>query len=145
MSRTQAAKAFPVTRTEQEWRERLSPEEFHVTREKGTEQAFTGRYHDSKQEGTYHCVGCDRPLFASDAKYESGTGWPSFWAAIDPGAVDTEEDRSLFMSRTEVLCAECGAHLGHLFPDGPQPTGDRYCMNSLALRLDEEGQPDEEG
>ncbi len=127
-----------VQRSEGEWRERLTPQQYHVTREKGTERPFSGAYWDKKDNGVYHCVACDAPLFTSDTKYDSGTGWPSFYEPVSPEAVVYEEDRSLFMRRTEVLCGTCGAHLGHKFPDGPQPTGERYCINSVALSFDEE-------
>ncbi len=131
--------------TDDEYRERLTPEQYHVTREKGTERAFSGAYWDCKDEGTYRCVCCDAPLFSSDTKFDSGTGWPSFYAALDRDAVVTESDHSHGMVRTEAMCANCGAHLGHVFPDGPRPTGTRFCMNSASLRLDASGEIDEDG
>jgi peptide-methionine (R)-S-oxide reductase len=121
---------------ESELRERLSPEEYRVTQEAGTETPFTGRYWDAKDKGEYRCVVCDAALFSSETKFESDSGWPSFWQPIGPDAVDTHEDRSLLMVRTEVVCSNCGAHLGHVFPDGPRPTGQRFCMNSASLRLE---------
>ena len=125
-----------VIPTDDELRQRLTPEQYEVTQHAGTERAFTGAYWNTKDPGTYRCIVCDAPLFSSETKYESGSGWPSFWQALDPSRVTLKEDRAFGMVRTEVNCANCGAHLGHLFPDGPQPTGDRYCMNSASLRLD---------
>ncbi|NND01556.1 MAG: peptide-methionine (R)-S-oxide reductase MsrB [Acidimicrobiia bacterium] len=123
--------------TEEQWRQKLTPEQFHVARQGGTERAFTGKYHDTKAEGVYNCVCCDTPLFESSTKYDSGSGWPSFFQPITPEAVVMEEDRQFGMVRTEVKCATCDAHLGHVFPDGPQPTGLRYCMNSASLDLED--------
>ncbi len=124
-----------MVRSDDEWREQLSEEEFQVARCSATERAFTGRYWDEKAEGTYHCICCDSPLFRSDSKYDSGTGWPSFFQPISEDAVGENRDESHGMVRIESVCAKCDAHLGHVFPDGPQPTGLRYCMNSASLNL----------
>ncbi len=128
-------------RSEQEWREVLTPKQYRVCREKGTEAPFSGEYLDHKAIGVYHCTCCRSPLFVSDAKFESGCGWPSFWAPVSKQAIEYREDLSLGMERTEILCANCDAHLGHVFPDGPQPTGLRFCVNSVSLGFEEQKQP----
>ena len=125
-----------ITKTEEEWRAQLTEEEFYVTRQHGTERAFTGEYDQCKDPGVYTCRCCGHPLFDSDHKFDSGTGWPSFYQPINNDAVATKSDWSMLMKRTEVLCARCDAHLGHVFPDGPMPTGQRYCMNSASLKLE---------
>lgn len=121
--------------TDSELKERLTKTQYEVTQKAGTERAFSGIYHDTKEPGVYHCIVCDTELFSSDTKFESGSGWPSFYEALDPSKVELKQDRSHGMARTEAVCANCGAHLGHVFPDGPQPTGDRFCMNSASLDL----------
>ncbi len=131
-----------VEKTEEQWREELSPEEYHVLREKGTERAFTGTYWDSKDEGVYRCRACGAKLFDANAKFDSGTGWPSFYEPAEGEAVETEDDRTFFMKRTEVHCSNCGGHLGHIFDDGPDPTGLRYCINSASLELDPDAKPE---
>jgi peptide-methionine (R)-S-oxide reductase len=126
-----------IKKSDAEWARELTPEEFKIARQKGTERAFTGKYWDTKTQGVYKCRCCGEPLFDSSTKFDSGTGWPSFFAPLKEGAIETEDDSSHFMKRTEIHCAKCGCHLGHLFEDGPNPTGMRYCVNSASLSLDE--------
>lgn len=140
--RTDPKEEGKIVVSEAEWRQKLTPEQFSVTREHGTERAFSHPYHQEKRAGMYKCVCCGAPLFSSETKYDSGTGWPSFYAPAGEGSVSEHEDRSFFMRRTEVRCATCEAHLGHVFPDGPKPTGARYCINGVALQLDPDEQTD---
>ena len=128
----------PIAKTEQEWRETLTPEQYRITRERGTERAFTGQYWDCHDAGTYRCVACGAELFSSETKYDSGSGWPSFWKPLEPDNIGEQEDTGHGMRRVEVHCRQCGAHLGHVFPDGPAPTGLRYCINSASLILDKD-------
>ena len=129
---------YKIAKTDEEWRQELTPEQYQIARQAGTERPFTGKYHDSKDPGTFHCVCCDTPLFKSGEKFDSGTGWPSFWQPVTEEAVETRTDRAYGMVRNEVVCSKCDAHLGHVFPDGPPPTGLRYCMNSASLDLKSE-------
>jgi peptide-methionine (R)-S-oxide reductase len=125
-----------VHKTEAEWKQQLTPEQYYVTRQHGTERAFSNPLHGEKRQGTFNCACCGAPLFSSDTKFDSGTGWPSFWAPVEKGAVAEHDDRLWLMRRTEIRCAACDAHLGHVFPDGPKPTGARYCINGTALKFD---------
>ena len=131
-----------IKKSDAEWQQQLSPDQYYVARKKGTEPAFTGKYWDNHEEGTYTCACCGTPLFDSGAKFESGTGWPSFYAPVDPNNVATEEDTSHGMRRVEALCSTCDAHLGHVFPDGPRPTGLRFCMNSASLNFEKKTEPE---
>ena len=130
-----------IEKTDAEWKKELNEEQYHVLREKGTERAFTGKYCDNHKKGIYKCAACGTELFSSETKFDSGSGWPSFYQPVKPGMVTTQEDDSHFMHRTEALCPICGGHLGHVFEDGPQPTGKRYCINSASLKFEEKGKP----
>jgi peptide-methionine (R)-S-oxide reductase len=125
-----------IVKTDDEWKKLLTPEQYNVLRKEGTERSFTSPLNHEKRKGVFVCAACGLPLFSSDTKFDSGTGWPSFWAPLDPTHITTKSDRSLFMDRTEVRCARCGGHLGHVFPDGPKPTGLRYCMNGVSLKFE---------
>jgi peptide-methionine (R)-S-oxide reductase len=129
----------PIEKTDAEWRKELTPEQYQVMRQKGTERAFAGAYVDNHEKGTYRCAACGEPLFDADTKFDSGSGWPSFFKPLSADAVETEEDRTHGMRRTEVMCKKCGAHLGHVFDDGPKPTGQRYCINSISLDFVKKG------
>ena len=134
-----AAQTKKVEKTDAEWRQLLSPEQYHVLREKGTERAFTGKLYNNHADGIYYCAACNAPLFESDTKFESGSGWPSFFQPVSPDAVELHEDNTYGMRRIEVTCGTCGSHLGHVFPDGPRPTGQRYCINSASLNFEPDG------
>lgn len=135
---TSITEKFPVMKTDEAWKASLTPEQYYILRQKGTERAFTGAYYDNHEKGRYHCAGCNQPLFSSETKFESGTGWPSFWQPFSKTAVIVGQDNSHGMTRDEVLCSNCGGHLGHVFDDGPKPTGLRYCMNSAAMLFEKE-------